>query len=117
MNDIVAAAKTNKTRLVLATLSVHGELPNGQNPDDKKIEQFAEITRKVAKETHTTLVDLRAAYIAALQNQNAQLRVDGTLYFKPANVLTYDGVHPNAKGTQLLANLISDGIARALNEK
>jgi lysophospholipase L1-like esterase len=114
MRDLVASARANKTRLVLATLSIHGELPDGKNGDDLKIEQYAEITRKVAKDTHTALVDLRKAYIAYLQNHNAQLRVDGTLYFMPSGILTYDTVHPTSKGVELLANLISDGIFAAL---
>ena len=32
---------------------------------------------------------------------------------KPSGTLTYDGVHPNADGVKLLANLIGDGIVRA----
>ena len=114
LRDLVAAAKANHTRLVLATLTVRGELPDGKNSDDAKIEQYAELTRKVARETGTTLVDLRQAYVASLQNHNAQLRVDGTLHFKASGILTYDGVHPTATGNELLANLISDGIVRAL---
>ena len=114
MRDLVAEAKANHTKLVLATITVHGELPDGKNGDDKKIEQYVEITRKVARDTGTTLVDLRRAYIAYLQNHNAELRVDGTLYSVPTGVLTYDGVHPTAEGVKLLANLISDGIVRAL---
>jgi lysophospholipase L1-like esterase len=114
MRDLLASAQANHTRLVLATLSVHGELPDGKNGDDPKIEQYAEITRKVARDTGTTLVDLRSAYIAYLRNHNAQLRVDGTLYSTPTGVLTYDGVHPSSAGVELLANLISDGIVRAL---
>ena len=114
LSDLIAAAKANKTVAVLATMTVHGELPDGKNADDPKIEIYSEITRKVARATGTTLVDLRKAYLAYLQNHNAQLRVDGTLYFKPSGVLTYDGVHPTATGTELLANLIGDGILRAL---
>jgi len=114
LHELHAAAKANRTRLVLATLTVRGELPDGKNSDDAKIEQFAEITRKVAATTGATLVDLRRAYVAYLQNHNAELRVDGTLYFVPAGVLTYDGVHPSDRGNELLANLISDGIVRAL---
>ena len=91
-----------------------GELPNGKNSDDPKIEHYAGITRKVAQDTRTTLVDLRSAYVAYLQNNNAQLRVDGTLYCTPSGILTYDGVHPSSQGVALLANLISDGILRAL---
>ncbi|MEN9574821.1 MAG: hypothetical protein RL514_2676 [Verrucomicrobiota bacterium] len=114
LHELHAAAKANRTRLVLATLTIRGELPDGKNSDDAKIEQFAEITRKVAAATGATLVDLRRAYLAYLQNHNAELRVDGTLYFVPAGVLTYDGVHPSGRGNELLANLISDGIVRAL---
>ncbi len=117
LRDLAAAAKSNKTALVMATMTVHGELPDGKNGDDPKIEAYSEITRKVAKDTGSTLVDLRKAYVAYLQNQNAQLRVDGTLYFKPAGVLTYDGVHPSAAGTELLAKLIGDGIFRSLSKK
>jgi lysophospholipase L1-like esterase len=117
LRDLVATAVAQKTKLVLATLSIRGELPDGTNPDDRKIEQFAELTRKVAADTETTLVDLRRAYIAYLQNHNAQLRVDGTLYSKSSGTLTYDGVHPNGTGNALLANLLCDGIVRALQTK
>lgn len=114
LHELHTAAKANRTRLVLATLTVRGELPDGKNSDDAKIERFAELTRKVAAATGTTLVDLRRAYLAYLRNHNAELRVDGSLYFVPAGVLTYDGVHPTGRGNELLANLISDGIIRAL---
>ncbi|MCY2931476.1 MAG: GDSL-type esterase/lipase family protein [Planctomycetota bacterium] len=116
LRDFVAAAKANKTTLVLATMTVHGELPDGKNGDDPKIERFVEINRRVAKDTGTVLVDLRKAYVAYLQNHNAEVRVDGTMHFVGAGVLTYDGVHPSAKGVALLANLISQGLCEALRK-
>ena len=115
LRDLVTAAAASKTKLVLATMTLRGELPHGRNSDDPKIEHFSEITRKVAADTKTTLVDLRRAYVAYLQNHNAQLRVDGSLYFKPSGVLTYDGVHPNQTGNTLFANMISDGLVRVLS--
>ncbi|MCX6880491.1 MAG: SGNH/GDSL hydrolase family protein [Verrucomicrobia bacterium] len=117
LREMVATAKAAKTTLVLTTVTVQGELPDGKNGNDPKIEIFAEIARKVAKDTGTTLVDLRKAYIAYLQNHNAKLRIDGSLYLKPAGILTYDGVHPSATGNTLLANLIGDGIFRALSKQ
>lgn len=114
LRELAAAAKARGTALVLATLTVRGELPDGRNPDDAKIEQFAELTRQVARATGATLVDLRAAYVAYLRNHNAQLRVDGSVYCAPTGSLTYDGVHPNAAGVKLLTNLLSDGLVRAL---
>lgn len=62
------------------TLALSGSSLDGTNATDAKIETYCEITRKVAKSTHVILVDLRRAYIAYLQNHNAQLRVDGTLH-------------------------------------
>jgi lysophospholipase L1-like esterase len=117
LSDLIASAKANKTVPVLATMTVHGELSDGNNGDDPKIEAYSEVTRKVTQATGTTLVDLRKAYVAYLQNHNAQLRVDGTLYIKTSGFLTYDGVHPTGPGNILLANLIGDGIFRALGKQ
>ncbi len=64
LRDLVTSAKANHTRLVLATLTVRGELPDGRNSDDPKIDQYAELTRKVARGTGTTLVDLRKVCVA-----------------------------------------------------
>lgn len=113
LRDLAAAAKAQKVRLVLATMTLHGELPEGKNPDDPKIEQYNTRIRAVASESGATLVDLRRAYLAYLQNKNAQLRVDGSLYSAPSGILTYDGVHPNAAGVSLLANLLGEGVYRA----
>jgi len=116
LRDIAASAKANKTTLVLATLSVLREMPDGTNPADKRCDQFAEITRKVAAATGATLVDLRKVFIAYLRNHNAELRVDGTLKFLPTGVLTYDGVHANARGNALLGDHIAQGIHEALKK-
>lgn len=107
LRDLVASAKARKTACVLATLSVYREMPDGTNPKDAACDRFAAITRKVAAATGATLVDLRRAFLAYLRNHNAELRVDGTLKFLKTGVLTYDGVHPNAKGNALTADLIA----------
>jgi lysophospholipase L1-like esterase len=52
-------------------------------------------------------------FLAYLQNENAELRVDGSLTFLETGVLTYDGVHPNATGNLLLANHLAQGIFEA----
>ncbi|NQT53097.1 hypothetical protein HQ576_13650 [bacterium] len=114
LRDIAAAAEAHKTRLVLATLSVYQEKPDATNPKDKAADQYAQITRTVAKDTGATLVDLRRVHLAYLRNHNAELRVDGTLKFLSTGVLTYDGVHPNALGVALLADHIALGIHTAL---
>ena len=114
LRDIAAAARGNKTRLVLATLSVYQEKPDGTNPKDAGCDAFAEITRKVARSEGATLVDLRRVYVAYLRNHNAELRVDGSLRLRSTGVLTYDGVHPTKAGVELLADHIAQGIHDAL---
>jgi autotransporter-associated beta strand protein len=116
LRDLVNSARANKTALVLATLTVYQEKPDGTNPMDEKCDQFAEVTRKVARSSGATLVDLRSAYLAYLRNHNAELRVDGSLNYVRTGVLTYDGVHPNASGNGLLADHISRGIYEALRK-
>ncbi len=114
LRDLVAAAKANKTTLVLTTLSVGREKPDGSNPMDAKCDQFADITRKVAESTGTRFIELRRIFLAYLQNHNAKLRVGGSLNFVSTGVLTYDGVHPNAAGNALLAGHINQGTHAAL---
>lgn len=74
---------------------------------------FEVTTQAVAAANGTTLVDLRRAYLAYLQNHNAELRAAGRLHFVSAGVLTCDGVQPSGKGNALPANLLSDAIVRA----
>ena len=114
LRDLVSAAAKAKTALVLATLTLKGELPDGRNGIDAKCDAYAEITRKVAAATGTTLVDLRKVCLAYLRNHNAQLRPDGTLSSVRAGVLTYDGVHPTDRGNQLLAEHLAQGICDAM---
>jgi len=110
LKDIIASARAKGTVPVLATLAVWGEAADNRKA---KCDQFADITRKVAAETQTTLVDLRAAFMAYHMNHGASLRVDGSVVCA-GKLLTYDGVHPNATGNDLLADQIARGVFRAL---
>lgn len=114
LSQLAAAARQRGVRLVLCTMLGRGEMPGGLNPDDAKIDAYCAIIRDVAKNSSCTLVDIRAAAQAWWMNTNATLRPDATLASKAQDILTYDGVHPNAKGNQLLASQIAAGIARAL---
>jgi lysophospholipase L1-like esterase len=44
----------------------------------------------------------------------AAVAVTGHAVSQPAGILAGDGVHPNAVGRELIADLIADGIVRAL---
>lgn len=117
LETLASTAKAQHVRLVLCTMLGRGELPGGANPDDAKIDAYCAIIRDVAKDSGCTLVDVRAAAQAWWMNTNASLRPDATLASSTQDILTYDGVHPNAKGNQLLASQIAAGIADALRTK
>jgi len=114
--DLVASIKANKAIPVLATISVWGDSPIKDNPNNTKCDEYSEITRKVAAATGSTLVDLRKAFIAYLQNNNPELRLDGSLRFSSSGILTGDGVHANGRGNELIADKISQGILEALKK-
>ena len=117
LTQLAASAKQQGVRLVLCTMLGRGEIPGGANADDAKIDAYCAIIRDVAKRSGCTLADVRTAAKAWWMNTNAALRPDGTLASTTQDILTYDGVHPNAKGNQLLASQLAAGIARALRGK
>ncbi|MFI4861433.1 MAG: SGNH/GDSL hydrolase family protein [Phycisphaerales bacterium JB063] len=113
LQDIADQASAAGVALVFATPTVHFENPDGSNGDDAALDAFSQIMREVAEQNDVVLVDLRAAYIAYEMNHNAELQLDGSLIFQDSGILTYDGVHPTELGNELLADLISQGIADA----
>ena len=110
MRDLVDQAKAKGVIPVLATLAIMKEKVGELNPD---CTTFANITRKVARETGVTLVDLRAAFIACMESQSIEVAPGGT-WESNGNLLTHDGVHTNAKGDKLIADQIALGVFSAL---
>ncbi len=116
LRELVRQIRSADALPVLATPALAQERPDGSNQHDAKIDAYSDLTRAVASDMQAALVDLRAACIAYLQNHNAALQLDGSLIFEERGFLTYDGIHPNDRGNELLADLIADGIARALEK-
>jgi lysophospholipase L1-like esterase len=112
LQDIVSRGDAAGVTMVLATLAVNGEKPDGTNANDPVYDQYAQITRDVAASTGTTLVDLRTAYIDYEINNNLLGAQRGG--YLTQGLLTYDGVHPTTLGNNLLADQIAEGIYRAL---
>jgi lysophospholipase L1-like esterase len=81
-------------RVILCTPTVIGEKPTG-NKLDPKLDAYADISRKVAKELKLPLCDLRKAFQAYLKEHNEKGEERG--------VLTSDSVHLNAAGNKLVA--------------
>jgi lysophospholipase L1-like esterase len=115
LQDIVAHGKSAGITMVLATLAVNGERPDGLNPNDPIYDQFAQITRDVAAANNTALVDLRKAFIYYEMNNNPLVvnPRSGPTYLS-SGILTYDGIHPSDLGNNLLADQIAQGIFESL---
>lgn len=100
--DLIQQIQEKDARVILCTPTVVGEQKDGMNPLDEMLDQYADISRKVARETGIQLLDLRAAFVDYLnQNNPDDLNQD---------ILTYDGVHLNDQGNQFLADLVLEAL-------
>jgi lysophospholipase L1-like esterase len=93
--EIIGKIKDTGARVVLCTPTVIGEKKAGANKLDMRLDEYAEISRKVAKETKSQLCDLRKTYADYLAKNNSDDKEKG--------VLTTDGVHLNNAGNKLVA--------------
>jgi lysophospholipase L1-like esterase len=112
LRELVDQAKANQTVPVLATLAILKDSPVKPNPD---CDVYADVMRRVARETGTVLVDVRAAFMACLANEAVTVRPGGS-WTLDSLWLNHDGVHTTGRGDQLLANLIAQGIYEALRK-
>jgi len=93
LKEIIGKIKDAGARVVLCTPSVIGEKKS--NTLDEKLDEYSEISRKVAKETDSQLCDLRKAFREHLAKNNADDKESG--------ILTGDRVHLNEAGNKLVA--------------
>jgi lysophospholipase L1-like esterase len=98
LKDIIKKIKDGGARVVLCTPTVIGEKKAGANNLDAKLDEYADISRKVAKETGVELCDLRKAFVDYLSKNNAGNKESG--------ILTTDRVHLNEAGNKLVADTI-----------
>ena len=83
------------SKVVLCTPSVIGEKTDGSNPLDAMLEDYAGISRRVAREAGVPLLDLRKRFIAHLRQHNEKNADKG--------LLTSDGVHLSGEGNVFVA--------------
>ena len=100
--DIIERTKYEGARVILCTPTVIGEKTDGSNMFDRMLDEYSEISRRVAKETGSQLLDLRKEFKAYLAEHNT-----GNL---SKGVLTYDTVHLNERGNRFLAGLVLDAL-------
>jgi lysophospholipase L1-like esterase len=98
LKEIIGKIMDAGARVVVCTPSVIGEKTGGANSLDAKLDEYAEVSRKVAKETKVPLCDLRQAFVSHLKEHNPKNKEMG--------VLTGDRVHLNEAGNKLVAETI-----------
>ncbi|HEY6562995.1 MAG TPA: GDSL-type esterase/lipase family protein, partial [Pirellulaceae bacterium] len=98
LTQLIKEIQKSGARVVLATPSVIGEKSDGTNPLDAMLDDYAQISRDVAKTLKIPLIDLRAAFLSHLRAENPRQRQEG--------ILTTDGVHLNAAGNRFVADQI-----------
>lgn len=88
--------------MLLCTPSVIGEKKDGGNHFDNMLDQYSDLSRKVAAENEVPLVDLRKAFVEWLKQNNPNNADKG--------LLTGDTVHLNKAGNALVAEKILAGL-------
>jgi isoamyl acetate esterase len=96
--DIVDKIKNAGGRVVICTPTVIGEKKSGANKLDSRLDEYADISRKVAKDTKSQLCDLRKAFLDYIAKKNDEDKEKG--------ILTSDRVHLNDAGNKLVAETI-----------
>jgi isoamyl acetate esterase len=116
LRDLLKKIKDAGAVVVLATPSVIYERTDGSNASadktynwDKMLEEYSEISRKVAADNDLQLCDLHKAFVEYLKKNNTDNKDRG--------VLTQDGVHLNPAGNKFVADQVSDAIIAALKKR
>jgi len=102
LKDMIARIQSAGARVILCTPTVIGEKVDGTNQFDKMLDEYAEISRKVGRETGAQLLDLRKAFMAYLEAHNPDHLERG--------ILTGDSVHLNEHGNRFLSELVLDAL-------
>ena len=89
-------------RVILCTASVIGEKTGEHNPLDEMLTTYCDISRKVARETKSQLLDLRKQFVEYLKVNNK--------FDDDKGVLTTDGVHLNDKGNRFVADRMLEAL-------
>jgi len=102
LRNMIARIQVQGARVILCTPSVIGEKLEGGNAYDNMLDQYSHISRNIAHETDSQLLDLRRAFMLYLRSYNAHNEAKG--------LLTTDGVHLNKNGNRFLSTLVLDAL-------
>ncbi len=102
LKDMISKINSAGARVILCTPTVIGEKVDGTNTYDKMLDEYSDVSRKVAKETNSQLLDLRKAFMNYLKVHNPDNFEKG--------ILTSDTVHLNNNGNIVLAGLMLEAL-------
>jgi lysophospholipase L1-like esterase len=98
LKEVIGKCRKAGAQVILCTPSVIGEKPDGGNKLDARLDEYADISRKVAGELKIPLCDLRKAFLDYLKEHNPEKKAQG--------VLTSDTVHLNDAGNKFVAEVM-----------
>jgi len=98
LKDVIGRIQGAGARVILCTPSVIGEKRNGENKLDARLDEYSEISRKVAEASKVQLIDLRRAFQDYLKEHNSEDKERG--------ILTSDRVHLNNAGNRFVADVM-----------
>jgi lysophospholipase L1-like esterase len=99
LKEVIGKIRDAGATVILCTPTVIGEKKAGANKLDAQLDQYADISRKLAKDLDLPLCDLRKAFVDHLQANNPDDQERG--------ILTGDRVHLNEAGNQKVADEMS----------
>ena len=95
---IIKKLQAKNIRVAVCTPTVIGEKKDNANPQDKDLDTYSDVIRRLAATYNCTLIDLRKAFASYEQANNKDNKESG--------LLTTDRVHLTDAGNQLVADEI-----------
>ncbi|MDB5389324.1 MAG: Stress responsive alpha-beta barrel domain protein [Planctomycetaceae bacterium] len=105
LRGIIKNITTAGAKVILCTPTVIGEKTDGTNPQDKMLDEYSDVSRAIAKETESEMLDLRKLFLDYLKQHNKANADKG--------ILTSDTVHLNPAGNHFLANRMLEKLGAA----
>jgi lysophospholipase L1-like esterase len=96
LKEVIGKISAADGKVILCTPTVIGEKKDGGNKLDAQLDEYADISRRIAKELKLPLCDLRKAFTDYLKTNNPDNKDKG--------ILTTDTVHLNPEGNKMVAD-------------
>lgn len=97
-NAILKKLKDRNIKVILCTPAVIGEKYDNTNQQDGDMNKYSNLVRDIATKNNLPLIDLRKEFMDYSKQNNPNNKESG--------ILTKDRVHLNARGNQLVADLM-----------